>query len=429
VRPSAHESAEAVLPASESTPSAAAAFGPSRSAAPESLLHHAGLLEAQQLGNVGLLAAGLAHDVNNLLTVILGCAELTRNQTPVTPDAKVHLQTIENTVRRAGALCRAMLACARTDQTSPVAIDVNGIVREVIALLQTSRLAHHRIQLDLAEHLPEITVQPAQFRQLLLNLVLNAVEACGERGGHIRIATARARLDERAVRALQPTGSCRPGACLRLRVADDGGGMDAPTLAQIFQPFFSRKGAGRGLGLASVWEILRGHGGGVRVFSEAGRGSIFDVFLPLDATHAGGAGPEATTPPIETAEANAPAPGHVLIADDEEVLRESLVAFLRSQGLTVQGVGAGDDALAYLHEHPETHLALLDRIMPRKGGFEVLENLRAEGNTTPVVLMSGNPEHEPPEKLAQFGEVASIAKPFSLGELMSLISRYVPGDR
>lgn len=411
------------------SPGTAGALAGHPSAAPSTLetlspLQHTGLLEAQQMGNVGMLATGLAHDLNNLLTVILGSAELARGHTTPETAPDNHLQTIETTVRRAGDLCRAMLACARIDERKPVALDANAVAQEVVTLLQTSHLAFHRVHLELAAALPPISARPAQFRQVLLNLLINAAEACGSRGGRIRVTTSLTELDERAARELRPQ-SQPAGRYLRIRVADDGCGMDESTRAQIFTPFFSRKGSGRGLGLASLVEILRIHQGGIRMFSELQRGTIMDVFFPSPPRVATSAPPpqrQRSTP----AGATARLVGKVLIADDEETLRQSLATFLGSEGLTVHAVADGQAALAHLRAHPDTHVALLDRMMPKMGGLEVLQTLRAAGQRTPVILMSGNPEIDSERDDGALAPVTAIAKPFSLVELVTAIARHLP---
>ncbi len=399
---------------------------PVDTAPPLSAVQQAGLVEAQQLANVGWLAAGLAHDLNNLLTVILGSAELARGSAANLGPAENHLRTIETAVRRGGELCRAMLACARTDQHNLQPVDANAIVREIVALLETSCLAFHRVHLELQDDLPPVPAQPAQFRQILLNLLVNAAEACGARGGRVRISTSITNLEERVTRQLRP-GNARPGRFLRLRVADDGCGMNESTQERLFTPFFTRKGSGRGLGLASLVEIVRTHRGGVRVFSELQRGSIFDVYLPVPPEDAGTpASADSASGTTRPAAGKRRLSGSILIADDEDILRQSLATFLGSQGLTVHAFADGADALAHLQAGSQTDVALLDLMMPKMGGLELLTALRAAGNRTPVILMTGNVEPEMRERLDQFAPAELIAKPFSLVELVSQITRHLP---
>lgn len=390
-----------------------------------SVLPHSELIATQQMSNVGLLAAGLAHDLNNLLTVILGSAELARDSLPAPAPARHHLHTIESTVRRAAEMCRAMLACARTDRNELEAVDANALVQETVKLLQTSRLAFHRVRLDLAPGLPHLHANPAQFRQIVLNLLTNAAEACGARGGRIRVSTTIIAVDARMARHLRPA-TVAAGRFARLRVADDGCGMEEETQQRLFTPFFSRKAQGRGLGLASLLEIARAHGGGVRVFSEVDRGSIFDVFLPL-ATSRHVAAARASDPAAPGFSSSAPRlSGNILIADDEEVLRDSLASFLRAQGLTVHTAANGEEALAHLTSYPETELVLIDLMMPRLSGLDALTALRASGRSTPVILMTGNADTEIIEHVAPLQPVIVLAKPFSLVELLQHITSALP---
>jgi two-component system, cell cycle sensor histidine kinase and response regulator CckA len=383
------------------------------------------LIAAQQLGNVGLLAAGLAHDLNNLLTVILGSAELALDHIPAPSPARHNLRTIEVTVRRAAEMCRAMLACARTDRQTIEAVDANAIVRDTVSLLQTSRLGFHRVRLDLASELPPVPANAAQFRQIVLNLLANAADACGPRGGRIRVSTMTTKLDARAARRLRP-GGVAAGNFLRLRVADDGCGMDEATQQKLFTPFFSSKAEGRGLGLASLLEIARAHGGGVRVFSEPSRGAIFDVFLPVGSETPAATHTPENTQPTAASPNERPLRGTVLIADDEEILRQSLKMFLSAQGLTVHDVENGEAALAFLNHNPDTDLVLLDLMMPKIDGIDALTTLRSAGRQTPVILMTGHADVVVSDRVAGLEPVVVLTKPFSLAELLRVIGEFVP---
>jgi signal transduction histidine kinase/CheY-like chemotaxis protein len=404
------------------------AAGPAESAVlPGAALTHssADLIAAQQLGNVGLLAAGLAHDLNNLLTVILGSAELALDHIPATSPARHNLRTIELTVRRAAEMCRAMLACARTDRQAIEAVDANAIVQDTVSLLQTSRLGLHRVRLDLASELPSVPANAAQFRQIVLNLLANAADACGPRGGRIRVSTMTTQLDARAARRLRP-GGVVAGDFLRLRVADDGCGMDETTQQKLFTPFFSSKAQGRGLGLASLLEIARAHGGGVRVFSEPGRGAIFDVFLPVGSERLATTRAPENIQPVAASATERQLHGTVLIADDEEILRQSLKMFLSAQGLTVHDVGNGEDALEFLNSHPETDLVLIDLMMPKIDGIDALTALRSAGRQTPVILMTGHADVVVSDRVAGLEPVVVLTKPFSLAELVRVIGELLP---
>lgn len=400
-------------------------FGPRLPTAAE-LLQTPGVLEGQQMENIGLLAAGLAHDLNNLLTVILGSAGLARDMIPEDSPATHHLGTIESTVRRAGELCRTMLACARTDQKRREWIDANAIVRDTLSLLQTSRLAPHRVHLDLAAKPPTLPANPAQFRQIVLNLVLNAADACNPKGGKIRVSTGRVQLDRRQIESLRPAIAV-PGTYARLRVSDNGCGMDPDTMEKLFTPYLSTKAAGRGLGLASLFEITRGHGGGLRVVSEPGRGTVFDVFLP--ATMREDSLITAATPGHDDnrpAAASGVLHAKILVADDESSVRVSLCALLESRGCAVSAVADGEAVLRHVNAHADIDLILLDVLMPRVTGIEVLTMLRAGGNRVPVILMTGHTPMGVDSLLKNLAPVEILTKPFALSELEDAIHQLLP---
>jgi signal transduction histidine kinase len=242
--------------------------------------HDQRLDEERQLERLRVLASGLAHDFNNLLTVVLGNAELARNELPYQSQAHGMLDQVEQSANRAADLTRQLLAYAGNTWLSLEPLDLNLLVRQAVASLSGSALERITIRDHLAPDLPAVEVDAAQIRQVVRNLLINAVEAIGEAGGTITVAT-RLRQLTSADLAGAAVGADRPaGPYVALEIADTGRGMDQATLARIFEPFFSTKFTGRGLGLPAALGIIRQHRGALTAWSELGRGATFTLFFP-----------------------------------------------------------------------------------------------------------------------------------------------------
>lgn len=242
------------------------------------------LQETQKLESLGVLAGGIAHDFNNLLAGILGNASLARAELTRESEIHLYLQQIDSASRRAAELCRQMLAYSGRSLFLVQQLELNALVREINPLLDVSLGEHCDLHLQLAATLPPVLADAAQLRQVVISLVTNAAEAIGSRPGVITVATGVIHLSRETLSTLTHEYGLAPGEHVFLAVSDNGSGMDAATLARIFEPFFSTKFAGRGLGLAAVLGIVRGHKGGIRVHSAAERGTTVNVYLPLAAT-------------------------------------------------------------------------------------------------------------------------------------------------
>ncbi len=244
------------------------------------------LLEAQKLESLGLLAGGVAHDFNNLLTVIQGNAGMLRDLEDEPETAATCLRNIEETCRRASDLVRQMLAYSGRGRLDVQSANLNQVVQEITQLLAVSIPKAVELRYELSPALPTIEADMAQLQHVVMNLVTNAAEAIGEAPGAITLRTGAGDLDALEAAALRVSETLKPGRFVYLEVEDTGAGMDAETLARIFDPFFTTKFTGRGLGLAAMQGIVRGHGGGVRILSEPGQGTTFRVYFPVQ----GGAG-------------------------------------------------------------------------------------------------------------------------------------------
>jgi len=238
------------------------------------------LRETQKLESLGVLAGGIAHDFNNLLTGIAGHAELAARAIPADSPAQRHLSMSIEGTHRAADLARQMLAYAGRGSLEMSAVDLGDVTRDLVGLLGGSALRACRVELEIAPDLPAVEADVTQIRQVVLNLLTNSGEALGAEGGQVRVSVASRRLERADLDDFALGEALEPRRFVVLRIEDDGPGMDADTRERIFEPFFSTKPAGRGLGLAVVLGIVRSHRGALRVDSEPGRGSAFEVAFP-----------------------------------------------------------------------------------------------------------------------------------------------------
>jgi signal transduction histidine kinase len=238
------------------------------------------VLQAQKLESLGILAGGIAHDFNNLLMGILGNAELARDELPSSSQARVHLREIEIASKRAAELCRQMLAYSGKGKFVVERIDLGNLMREMAHLLESSIPKKIVLKYRFSENLPIFEGDVAQIRQVVMNLMINASEAIGDRSGAISISIGAMAAPAAELEAYQLDEPLGPGLYVYLDIFDTGCGMDEATRKRIFDPFFTTKFTGRGLGLAAVQGIVRGHRGGIRIESEPGRGTSFRAISP-----------------------------------------------------------------------------------------------------------------------------------------------------
>ncbi len=381
------------------------------------------LQETQKLESLGVLAGGVAHDFNNLLTGILGHANLVRVQLPSDHAVQPSLQQIEKAALRAAELCRQMLAYSGRGRIDVRPAELGELVRDTTALLELSLSRRARLHFDLAPHLPPVVADLTQIRQIVMNLVINASESLDEIDGDIFLRTRAVRADARLFSSCVFAPELPPGDYVMLEVADTGCGMPRETLARIFDPFFTTKFTGRGLGLAAVLGIVRGHQGALQVESEPGRGTTFRVYLPA----ARGV----------VAPASTPAPGapstpnglRILLVDDEPAVRETATRLLQICGHAVVSAADGESALRIFSDAPEAvDVAIIDLTMPGLGGAVLLRRLRAQRPDLPVLVISGYTEGEnAAEGILAAPRVDFLPKPFSLDELRTRLARLTGG--
>jgi PAS domain S-box-containing protein len=377
------------------------------------------LREAQRLESVGLLAGGVAHDFNNLLVPILGYAGVARDTLELSSPVQPLLAEIERAAERAAHLTRQMLAYAGKARFVIQQIDVEKVARETVSLLRVSISKDISIAVHAEPPIPAVDADPAEVEQVLMNLLLNAAEAIGDGPGTIEIRLAAEDLAGPEAAGFQVASDIAPGRYVRVEVTDTGCGMDAETRAKIFEPFFSTKFLGRGLGLAAVAGIVRAHGWGLRVTSAPGEGSTFQVFL-----HAARA--EAARPPAASAEATVDpsGSGSVLVVDDEDVVLQTAKLALERHGYRVFLARSGADAVRlYQGEARDVDLVLLDLGMPGMNGHETLVALQEINPDVRALISSGYSESEALEPFAGQKTVGFMQKPYAAGQLASAVKK------
>jgi two-component system, cell cycle sensor histidine kinase and response regulator CckA len=337
------------------------------------------LLHAQKLESIGRLAGGVAHDFNNMLTVIAGYAELAARRLHVDEPVLAQVQEIEKAAARARDITRQLLAFSRKEMISPRPVDLNELVRDASSAL--SRLIGEDVELGFEPGgVPPILFDPSQMEQILVNLVVNARDAVSS-GGRIRLRTASARIDEAYC---SEHVDATPGNYVVLEVTDDGSGIDEQTLPHIFEPFFTTKGMGKGtgLGLAMVYGLVKQHGGFVDVATKAGKGSTFRLFVP--ATDA------KVEPDRQTDGTFGLGHATVLVVEDDAAVRAMTQAMLETLGYTVLVAATPREALS-LGERPEVRIDLLvtDVVMPQMTGPDLRDRMRSMRPLLGILFISG----------------------------------------
>ena len=370
------------------------------------------LLDAQKLESLGILAGGIAHDFNNLLTGILGNVSLMRLELPATSALCEHVDQIEAVTIRAADLCRQLLAYSGKGRFVVRPLDLSDLVRQTAPLLQLSIGKAATLRLDLREELPPVDADATQMRQILMNLVVNAAEALGERSGVISITSGLFHAEGDYLRSTFLAPDLADGDYVFVEVSDNGCGMGPATQAKIFDPFFSTKFTGRGLGLSAVLGIVRGHKGAIKVYSELGRGTTMKLLFPaMDGVKAH----VAATPPVG---GTLQRRGTVLVVDDEDVVRGVAARILGSYGFDVVLANDGREGVARFHEkRPEIVAVLMDLTMPLMDGVDAFREIRSLDESVPVLLMSGYNEQDAVMRFAGKGLAGFVQKPFTVDVL------------
>jgi signal transduction histidine kinase len=367
------------------------------------------LQHSQKMEAVGTLAGGIAHDFNNLLTAIIGNAQLALAR--LGPDDEIYdrLIEIEHSGKRAGELTRQLLIFSRRERLEPRTLDLNDTIRPFAKMLR--RIIGEDIELRFlgAADLSTVFADAGQMEQVLMNLAANARDAMPG-GGELIIETQNVTIDE-IYRLTHPY--IQPGKYVQISVCDTGSGMDADTQRRSFEPFFTTKevGKGTGLGLALAYGIIKQHEGMIEVYSEVGHGSTFKIYLPAQ--------DEAVVEKLHETQAMLQGGAEtILIAEDDETLQKLLTGMLTGLGYNVILGRDGEAAVeAYSSHRDQIDLVILDMVMPRMGGREAYERLRALGSEVPVMFMSGYSAEMAQSRFVLETGATFIQKPYGIAAL------------
>lgn len=380
---------------------------------------------AQKLESLGVLAGGIAHDFNNLLVGILGNADLAQREAQPGSRLGECLDDVETAAKRAADLCHQLLAYSGRGQFVIEPIDVNALVREMGHLLEVPFSVGAGVEYDLEEELPAVEADITQMRQVIMNLITNAAEAVAENSGSVTVRTGLIGCDRDYLDGCHLGEHLPPGDYVFVEVTDTGCGMSHTAVDKIFDPFFTSKRGGRGLGLAAVEGIVRGHRGAIRLATEAGVGTRFKVLFRGAEVAAPAAQPVALR-----GEGQWQGSGTVLLADDDKTVLSVGQRMLERMGFEVQTAADGRDAVAAFERDPASFTCVvLDLVMPQMSGQEAFRKVRSIRGDVPVVLCSGFAEQEALSGFAEEEMPGFLKKPYKLAELRETLRQAVDRRR
>lgn len=372
---------------------------------------------AMQLESTGRLAGGVAHEVNNMMTVILGNAELALQRLGPEEGARAEIEAIHQAATRSAEVARQLLTFSRRQVVQPRQIDINALLRSLEGTLRRLLGAERALVVEPAARDAWVMVDPVGLEQILVNLALNARDAM-PRGGRLELRTSNVDLDDSMARRY-PEIVIRHGHYVQIDVRDNGVGMDARTLERIFEPFFTTKGVGEGtgLGLATVFGMVKQSDGYIWAASAPGEGATFTVQFPQVASIGRREPVEPTTvPPGEL--------GTVLLVDDEPMVAALLKRGLTQNGYRVESAADGHEALAVMQRLDGAVTAVVsDVIMPRMGGLELAIQIRERWSGIPILFISGYTNEEVIQRGLLPAEEVFLQKPFALSELRAALGR------
>ncbi len=374
--------------------------------------------QAQRLESLGILAGGIAHDFNNLLVGVLGNTEMAEAQLENPAAVKPLLRRVKTAATRASELTQQMLAYAGQSRLSVQRIDLNTLVVEMVHLLEVSLSKKTALRYQFASSLPAVEGDGSQLRQVVMNLITNAKDAMDGGRGSIHLSTGVALFDQEWLRHTLPNPDLPEGEYVYLEVKDEGVGMDEATVSRMFEPFFTTRFTGRGMGLSAVLGIVRTHGGTLRVESVPGRGTTMTVLLPPVSGRA-----DPSQPP-KVGTLGWKGRGSVLVVDDEATVREVTAEALRRSGFIVRTAVDGQEGIEcyaqiFAQQSDDIVLVVMDLTMPRLGGEEAFAILRSLNPSLPVLFTSGYHEPDALADALQEAGTAFLQKPYGASQLLN----------
>jgi len=375
------------------------------------------MLQVQKLESLGVLAGGIAHDFNNILMAVIGHCELAQRRLTIESPAMEHLRQINLAAGRAADLANQMLAYSGKGKFVVEAVDLTQIIIEMEHILSVSVSKKATLRYDLTHDLPSIEADATQLRQIVMNLIINASDAIGDGNGVIAISTGAMDCDRAYLEEIWLDENLPAGTYVYLEVADTGCGIESNKVNRIFEPFYSTKFTGRGLGMAAVLGIVRGHRGAIKVYTEVGSGSTFKILLPAS-----------SLPVVSQKTENVLAPlngsGLVLLVDDEATVRNIGSEMLADFGFETITARDGQEALDIFQEkHSDIKFVLMDLTMPRMGGEEAFREFRRIDPDVKVIICSGYNEQEVSQKFVGKGLAGFLKKPYLLDSLQKMIQK------
>lgn len=365
------------------------------------------MVDAQRAESLGVLAGGLAHDFNNLLVAVLGNADLALREIDADKPGRTAIENIRVAGLRAAELTDQLLTYAGRGGAGTARVEPGLLLEELLRIMAPAIPDGITINADFTAK-AAVRGDPMQLRQVLLNLVNNAKDALGGRGGQITVRAEAVRID--GAPDADDILTSAPGSYVMIEVADNGPGMDAETRRHVFEPFFTTKETGHGLGLAAVLGIVRAHGGGIRVTTSPGHGARFQVFWPAAVT----APMRAVTPPVSSSQT-------VLVIDDEDLVRDVVARMVEELGYAAVTAADGKAGLDLLDRHP-VDAVLVDLTMPKMSGADVVAALRERRPNLPLIVCSGYDR----DGRGPLQADAFLPKPFRIDSLQRTLAKLLP---
>ncbi|PIE52687.1 hypothetical protein CSA37_05525 [Candidatus Fermentibacteria bacterium] len=372
----------------------------------------------QKLESLGVLAGGIAHDFNNILMAIMGNAEMALHDIDLSMETEGYLRDILSASKRASGLTKQMLDYSGRNEPKSKPVDVNQVIQDTGMMLSVSVSRKTTLEYDLAANLPDVFADPVQqLQQVIMNLMTNASEALENKPGTVKLSTALKLCRAGELNETFVNDDLTPGNYVIIKVSDTGKGMDSKTLSRVFDPFFSTKFTGRGLGLAAVLGVIRAHKGAIEVTSEEGKGSVFTVYLPACSEYRRKNKKKAAIKPSS-------GEGHILLVDDEDSVKEITGKMLSLLGYSVDFASDGREALEKYRNDPERFACvILDLTMPVMDGAEAFRRILELNSEAKIIVSTGYTEDAVIKEYSDLNIAGMLQKPYSLSDVSQVVKK------